>query len=118
MRTPANRFTTLSQPVLASEVWATWSAEIEGDFTDLQGAGYRVRTDDIQLGNITHDRVNPERNESKPFTTPFKMGPSPTVKGFVISDPKGDDAGRFGGGRTYPRRRRKEGRAGRAGGGR
>ena len=53
MRTPANRFTTLSQPVLTSEVWATWSAEIEGHFMELQGAGYRVRTDDIQLGKLT-----------------------------------------------------------------
>lgn len=57
------------------------------------------RTDDIQLGNITHDRVIPERNASKPFTPTPKRGPSPTVKGFATSGPHGDDAGGFGGGR-------------------
>jgi len=98
MGSAAMSFTSLSQPVLMRDLWSTWSADLLKAFGDLEGAGYRVRTDDIQLGKITNDGVIPERNAWKPFTEPSKMGPSPTVKGFDQDAPKSDDATGFGAG--------------------
>lgn len=99
MITAAKSFPTLSQPVLVSEVWGVWAAKFEKENGLLDGAGYRVRTDDIQLGNITLDHVNPEGNDSKPFPQGAKRPPSPSGKGFATGGPKGDDARWFGGAR-------------------
>lgn len=98
MGTAANPFPNPSQPVPASEVWTSWSAEFLKRFEHLRGAGYRVRTDDIQLGKITNDPSNPEGNDSNPFPRGVKSPPSPTGKGFAAAGPDRDDARGFGGG--------------------
>jgi hypothetical protein len=97
MGTAANPFPNPSQPISASEVWSAWSADFEKRFTHLRGAGYRVRTDDIQLGKITNDPKNPGGNDSNPFPGGLKSPPSPTGKGFAEAAPESADARWFGG---------------------
>jgi hypothetical protein len=72
---PTKPFTSVSRTAWRLVVSAILAAVFVSASGPLSGAGYRVRTDDIQLGKLPSYRVNPACNASKRFTVGVSAPP-------------------------------------------